>query len=1338
MNPAARTTPSEPFVKSGRVDDCNDELFVEGCVQGMPVKFLIDTGANITILKTSIYEQMSTRPDLEHVGVQMTLANGSFSPFVGRGKFRMQLGKEQNTRLLWVADIASDGILGLDVMRAFGAELLLRDGRYEMTFREEREEAITDSQQLQPSCRRVAVKVTTVIPPHSEVIVPGELIGEGETSTVGVLEPTERLAQRNQLLLAKAVVNTGSPTIPLRMLNPTDKPCTIYHHTVAATCEPAAEVVNQAPAVASCQARVSSDRTANSELPPHLTDLAERSSKYLNSEQQQELLALLKEYQNSFAASSSDLGRTSLVEHRINTGDAKPIKQPPRRLPMHKRAEAEEHVQQMLKDGIIEPSSSAWVSPIVLVRKKDGSTRFCVDYRKLNEATIKDCYPLPVAESCFDALSGSQWFSTLDLSSGYWQVAMAKEDKEKTAFSTGGGGLYHFTVMSFGLVNAPATFERLMERVLAGLPWEVCLAYLDDVIVHADSFETEMRRLREVLRRMKDAGLKLSPKKCNLFQKSVTFLGHVVSDEGISTDPEKVRAVKDWPVPTRVTDVRSFLGLCSYYRRFVKDFSAIARPLHRLTERGKDFEWNQECDDAFNRLKNALVTAPVLKYPSTTDPFILDTDASNYGLGAVLSQVQNGEEKVVAYYSTTLSKAERNYCVTRKELLAIVNAVKRFHHYLYGRPFLVRTDHGALRWLLNFKNPEGQLARWLELLGTYDMKIEHRSGIKHANADALSRRPCQNCKSCDRNELREDQRKEAGWEVDESSTHLQTTTDGDRSTLGVSFVKKRVNDHVYLPTDKDNKDRKETRAKTPDELQYDAWVVGRTSLELRGEQLKEAHLAKVIALKEKWRERPTWQDVSDESSTLKAYWSQWDRLALRDGVLYRRWEEDDGKTFTWQLVVPESLKTEILRELHDSKTAGHLGVTKTLGRVKQRFYWYKCSQEVKDWCKKCDLCAARKKPQKTPRAAMKKYNVGAPLERVALDILGPLPESEKSNKYILVVADYYTKWTEAYAIPNQEAETVAKIVVDEFVSRFGVPRQLHSDQGRNFVSKVFTEMCSLLGIDKTRTTPLHPQSDGMVERYNRTLESMLAKFTSQHQRDWDQHLALLMMAYRTSVHETTGYTPSMMMLGREAEVPLDLLMGTPPPHSSNTDVTEYTQELRKRIQAVHDFAREHMNLESDRQKRHYDHRGVHQNAYNCGDPVWLYNPKRKKGRSPKLQNDVYEGPFLVVKRLDDLTYRIQKGPKAKPKVVHHNRLKPYEGENVPNWLKAESETEKDPKQVPSDSGVETKTKKSPSQKKRENPNPELTSSPSNKAQTTDSDRPRRNRRKPAWMTNYST
>ena len=305
------------------------------------------------------------------------------------------------------------------------------------------------------------------------------------------------------------------------------------------------------------------------------------------------------------------------------------------------------------------------------------------------------------------------------------------------------------------MCNAPATFERLMEDVLAGLPWEVCLLYLDDVIVHAPTIAEKLARLRRVFQTLRDAKLKLSSKKCFLFLKSVSFPGHVVSGDGVSTDPRKIEAARDWPHPRTAKEVRSFLGLCSYYRRFIRGFAGIARPLHKLTEEGREFTWTSDCEDALNSMKAALTTTPALAFPTSSDPFILDTDVSNTGTGAVLSQLQDGQEKVIACHSRALSKSERNYCVTRKELLAVVIAVKTCHHYLCGSRFLIRADHRALKWLLEFKNSEGQLARWLELLATYDSAIEYRPGLQHGSTDSLSRRPCGDCRYCERAEQKE-------------------------------------------------------------------------------------------------------------------------------------------------------------------------------------------------------------------------------------------------------------------------------------------------------------------------------------------------------------------------------------------------------------------------------------------------------------------------------------------------------------------------------------------------------------------------------------------------------
>jgi len=479
-------------------------------------------------------------------------------------------------------------------------------------------------------------------------------------------------------------------------------------------------------------------------VPEHLRSLID-GCKLETWSQRKALANLLVEYQDVFAAPGGQLGHTNLVQHKIDVGDNSPIKQRPRRVPLGKKQVCDEELDRLEDEGIIEPSNSPWSSPVVLVTKKDGSVRFCVDYRKLNEITVKDAYPIPKIEDCIDTLSGSKWFCTLDLLSGYHQVEMDEADKEKTAFSTHRGH-HQFTRMSFGLTNAPATFERLMDLVLKGLNWEQCLVYLDDVVVFGNSFEETMVNLRLVLERFREANLKIKPPKCALFQREVLYLGHIISENGVACDPSKIEAVTKWPVPKTVKDVRSFLGFAGYYRRFVEDFAGKAAPLHDLTRIDAEWVWTPACQAGFESLKSALTTAPVLGYPRDEGTFVLDTDASLYGVGAVLSQVQDGEERVLSYVSKKLSKSQVNYCTTKRELLAVVLFTKHFSHYLLGRSnFLLRTDHASIRWLCNFKGDEGMLARWISQLQQYNFEIQHRAGKDHGNADGMSRRPIHLC-----------------------------------------------------------------------------------------------------------------------------------------------------------------------------------------------------------------------------------------------------------------------------------------------------------------------------------------------------------------------------------------------------------------------------------------------------------------------------------------------------------------------------------------------------------------------------------------------------------------
>ena len=820
---------------------------------------------------------------------------------------------------------------------------------------------VCDTVSDQSSVFKISIQETLSIPPRSEMIIEGKVHPNLNDKEL-LIDGTKRDLQQSGLLVARCLVKPKECKVPIRVINVSDQELKIYKDTSAAIAE-------IEPNVSEVQTKndTNIEPDVDTSFTNYMKPLWDSCTKNLSKEQQELVRDLLQKHIKVFAKSKTDLGKTNIVSHKINTGDARPIKQQPRRIPLHKKEAAREEVQRMLKAGIIEPSSSAWSAPIVLVTKKDGSIRYCIDYRKLNEVTQKDSYPLPRIDDSLDALRGSQWFSCLDLASGYWQVTMDSKDKEKTAFVTT-HGFYQFKVMPFGLCNAAATFERLMENVLAGLNFEICLLYIDDIIVYSKDFHSHVNHLDAVLQRLQEAGLKVSPKKCDFFKDQVAFLGHIVSQEGISTSPDKVSAIKEWPVPKSVTDVRSFLGTCSYYRRFIKQFTDIARPLHKLTEKTEKFSWTPQCDEAFKNLKIALTSAPILRYPNLNLPFVLDTDASAFAMGGVLSQIEDGIERPIAYFSKSFNKPERNYCVTRRELLAVVSSIKHFHHYLYGKDFLVRTDHGALTWLLSFKNPEGQVARWLEVLQTYNFKIEHRPGKQHGNSDGLSRRPCSPCNHCDKKEINYQS-------IEPESNPILKLREDQTSTQN--------------------------------------WYMTKSPEDLQKEQNTDPSLAKII----KWKledRRPTWQIVAKESTEVKTYWSQWKRLIIRNGVLYRTWEENE-QTYH-QIVVPGACVTEVMKLVHDNPTGGHLGVAKTTEKIRERFYWASYKEDVVKYIRCCTICEARKNPSRAARGKLGQYLVGEPLERVAIDILGPLPRTEKGNKYIVIISDYFTRWIEAYPV----------------------------------------------------------------------------------------------------------------------------------------------------------------------------------------------------------------------------------------------------------------------------------------------------------------------------------
>ena len=492
-------------------------------------------------------------------------------------------------------------------------------------------------------------------------------------------------------------------------------------------------------------------------------------------------------------------------------------------------------------------------------------------------------------------------------------------------------------------------------------------------------------------------------------------------------------------------------------------------------------------------------------------------------------------------------------------------------------------------WLRNFRETEGQMARWLERLQEYDFTVVHRPGRKHQNADALSRVTCHQCGR---------------------------------------------NSHVDLPTVQP--------------------VVQCTTSELRLLQESDEALHILLQAKEAGERPPrgALQHCSVEDQRLLQLW---DQLVVENGVLYRQYTSGNHpQSAILQFVVPRAARKEILEQIHGGDTGGHLGVDKTVHKLKERYYWPGHWNDVQLFCKTCTTCNTRKGSTPRSRAPLQSVQAGYPLQLVAMDIVGPFPESEAGSRYILVVSDYFTKWVEAYGIANQEAPTIARTLVDEFFCRFSPPRQLHSDQGRQFESEVIAEICKLLGIVKSRTSPYQPQGDGQVERFNRTLLHMLATAAKDHPWSWEHHLRKVCFAYNTSVHSTTGFTPFYLLFGRQAVLPVDLMFN---PIQRSVTPSEYAAHLKYSLEDAYERVRKCTGMKQQRQKEFYDKR-VHGQLHEVGALVWLHQSAVPRGSSRKLHHP-WTGPFRVVKRLSDVNYRIQHVQHPRKRmVVHFDRLKP--------------------------------------------------------------------------------
>ena len=1047
------------------------------------------------------------------------------------------------------------------------------------------------------------------IPPKSEAIVP-VLCSRKYLNADLMLEP-----MHNDNLIAR-VTNTltnvsGCHTV-VRVLNPTDDFVYIPAQTVIAHGRKVSMAdVNlvEKPWTHTNDDQVLEQTDSDMKFPINNSNISDNDKKTLTD--------FLHDNRQMFAQSKSELGRTSLVQHEIDTGEAKPVSKRFYRTSPMKRNEIDRQVEELLQLGLVRPSSSEWSSPVVLVAKSDGSWRLCCDYRQLNAVTRPHSYPLPRLEDVWDAIGecGARVLSTLDMSNGFWQFAMDPDSIHKTAFVTP-NGQFEWNVLPYGLRNSPVTFMRTVHQALHGLIFKCCLIYVDDIICYSANMTDHLKHLKLIFERLKEAGLKLNPRKCHFAASEVKYLGHLLSTQGIKPNPDKTAIVDSFPVPKNIKEVRSFLGLTNYYRRFVKNYANIAAPLYQLLHQDVPFKWTDECHSAFKDLKSRLVSQPIIGYADMGKDFYLTTDASITGIGYVLSQRDaNNKEVVIAYGGRALHGSEIRYSTSEHEMLALKEGTKTYAPYLEDKPFTIFTDHQPLTSLNKFQPQTKRLNDMALSLQSFTFKVKHKPGRTISNADTLSRRP---------------------YDSPDDVTPAEASQDpkpsivSDAATVGGVSYQDLLSDPV------------------------DGYIANIEPCDMAGLQRNCPDISSLYLF-----HHDGTLPVDHEQANV--FYKTEDQYIIDNDVLYHVYFPTNRRRpehIIKQLVVPQCKRNSLISKYHDNMVGGgHQGLDRTYAALVVKYHWVKMYSQIQKYIATCDVCQRTKKrhPRPPPLTPMP---VVPPLHRWHMDFL-QLKTTPEGFRYLLLFVDSGSRWCEAIPTKRQDAETVAKHLYETIVTRFGVPAEIVSDRGQQFKSNLIKALAELYDIKQIFTSPYHPQTNATCERMNSFIVKTIRAFCKPDQSDWPKMIPAVMMAYRsmpaTRSHELSPY---QVLFGKSMFLPgdVDLL----PKPTMSASYREVLHNHLDEIKVCRETARQNI-LQSQEINRSEHDRNKHAQipTFKVGQKVLMRNEAVPVGLVPKL-HPPYKGPYWITRLGPNFMYHLQDvDSKHLSSAINGRRLIPY-------------------------------------------------------------------------------
>ena len=934
-----------------------------------------------------------------------------------------------------------------------------------------------------------------------------------------------------------------------------------------------------------------------------------------NPEAKAKVKSILEKYMDVFAEPGHEVGETDLLEFNVElVEDAKPYKARVRPLNPKQRDDLRAQLDQWLEQRVIEPSTSPWGSALVPVLKKDGTTRWAVDYRPLNKVTIPDSFPLPNIQENLERLAGSKIFTTLDAAQAYMTIRVNEKSKPLLAFVTP-FGTYSFRRMPFGARNSGNTYSRFVEILVNELRSPFVVMYIDDIIGHTPSLDEHLEVFEKLLKMHADAGIKLRGHKTKIFREEVEYLGHLVNKDGTRMRDAFIQKVVDWPTPETTKQLSTFLGFTGYYRTYIQDYSYLTNEMN-AQKKNEKLDWTEVMQKKFEALKECFKKKPIRSYPryDLPDKFILTTDYSKDNLGAILSQVQEGEEKMISATGRKTTSFEKNYASHKGELAAIIYGLRQFEHILRYRPFTVRTDSGALKHLHNLKDPKGIMARWLNIIQSYEMEIVHLPGKKNKAADAMSR--------CS---------------------------------------------HLPLPSNEEEKEQ----AEFINSIKNMDAVVATLSKSL---VVREQKTDETLNIVRGWitKGHPSKEDMKGQPEDVKAYHQLLDCLIIENDILYMTKSLNKiGDGEVRRTCIPESLRPTVFYWSHQHLTAGHFGQQATLMRAKHKFYFPGMAAYIYKETNNCSTCLVKKQKVNLKEGKHVPKIPGFPGEVINIDLVGPMPESN-GKKYILTCQDGFTRFCRAWAIPNKEATTVATKLIDEYLCAFGLPLAIHSDNGKEFANSVWQHLCDKLQMKKSFTVPYAPQGNP-VERFHRTLHTLMRTFLEKEDPGWTKYLGAACLAYNSKVNSSTGITPFMAMLGREARLPVDIVMETPERVYNSAE--QYSEDILRRFKKIFSFMRENQQATIRRNTKLYSNT----KSFKVDDKVWYLCPRLVPGKPSKI-TDQWLGPYKIIEKVAEVLYKIKPADyEGAQMTVHVSRLAKHKGQGdkvrIPKRLQIEDDDE---------------------------------------------------------------